>query len=266
MGILRACLRIPALAVVTALLFVGWLLTRPTGWFSASAGARSHRLFQSSWARSVVRILGIQLHVRGEPPRPPFFFASNHLSYIDIVVLLSRLDGTFLAKKEVAGWPVLGFLAQSVGTLFIDRTQKSDVVRVNALMAQRLARGQGVIVFPEGTSTDGSQVRPFRASVFEVPLQAGLPVHYGSLSYETPAESQPANLSVCWWGEMTFAGHLLSLLALPRIEAWLVFGDEPIEAKNRKSLALCTERAIVRQFRPVVGSLPSHGHPVESHP
>ncbi len=266
MGPVRVILRLVSLTLLTAVLFLGWLTTRLSALVSASAAARTHRFFLSTWSRLSMAILGVRLHVRGTPPRPPFFYASNHLSYLDIIVLMSQLDATFLSKKEVAGWPVLGFLARCVGTLFIDRTRKSDLVRVIAEVRTRLDRGQGVIVFPEGTSTDGSEVRSFRPSIFEVPLQAGLPIHYGSLSYETPVGCVPANLSVCWWGDMTFGAHFLSLLSLPRIEAWLTFGGEPITAEDRKTMAVDSQRAIARQFRPVVGSLSPHGQPLESHP
>ncbi|MFT5050294.1 MAG: 1-acyl-sn-glycerol-3-phosphate acyltransferase [Chlamydiales bacterium] len=196
-------------------------------------------------------ILGVRVEVRGEAPAPPFFLVSNHLSYVDIVVIHSCLRCLFLAKSEVARWPLIGFLARSTGTLFVDRGRKTDLLRVIREARERMERGYGVVVFPEGTSTDGSAVQPFKASIFEVAAATGLPVRCASISYVTPAASPPARLAVCWWGDMTFGKHFLELLTLPPFRALVSFGEEPIVAPDRKSLALESQRAVEAIFTPV---------------
>jgi len=197
-------------------------------------------------------VLGIRLEVRGEAPRPPFFLVANHLSYVDILVLHSCLNCLFLAKSEVGSWPVIGFLARSTGTLFVERGRKTDLLRVIRETQRRMDGGFGVVVFPEGTSTDGSAVLPFKASLFEVPASTGQAVQCASISYITPPSAPPARLAVCWWGGMTFGRHFLELLTLPPFRALVSFGTEPIVAPDRKTLALESQRAVESLFTPVV--------------
>lgn len=231
--------------------YLVWLVSRPLGLVSARLSREAHHACVRTWARGMARILGVRIEVRGEPPAAPFFLVANHVSYIDIVVLFTRLDGLFLAKAEIARWPVLGFLARSTGTLFVDRGRKSDLLRVIEEARRRLEGGFGVVVFPEGTSTDGSSVQPFKASIFQVAAANGLPVSCASVSYVTPESAPPARLAVCWWGDMTFGRHFLELLTLPPFRALVSFGAEPIVAPDRKALALESHRAVEALFTPV---------------
>ena len=204
------------------------------------------------WARCVRPLLGIRTDVRGRPPEPPFFLVSNHLSYVDVILLASHVRCVFLAKAEVAGWPVAGALCRSADTVFIDRESKRDIPRAMRRIERVLAGGRGVVIFPEGSSTKGAGVQRFRPSLLEAAAQAELPVSYAALSYRTPAGCAPAHLSVCWWGDMTFMRHLLALLGLPRIDAMLVFGEEPIRERDRKLLAERLHCAVEQRFQPVV--------------
>ena len=243
--------RLFALTVWTSVIYLAWLVSRLSGLVSTPLAQSSHHALVGAWARGMAWILGISIEARGEPPPAPFFLVANHLSYVDIVVLLTRVPALFLAKSEIAGWPVLGHLARTTGTLFVDRTRKSDLPRVIRAVRGRLNEGYGVVVFPEGTSTDGSQVLPFKPSIFEVPARMELPVSYASLSYVTPSGGPGADLAVCWWGDMGFAGHFLELLALPSFRALVSFGPDPIVAGDRKTLALEAHRAVNSLFVPV---------------
>jgi len=108
-----------------------------------------------------------------------------------------------------------------------------------------------VVFFPEGTSSRGASVLPFKASLFEVAVQAELPVHTASIRYETPAGVTPAWLSVAWWGDMTFFDHFLRLLTLPRIRARISFGATPVTGDHRKDLASEAHRAVTETFEPM---------------
>jgi 1-acyl-sn-glycerol-3-phosphate acyltransferase len=192
--------------------------------------------------------------VEGRPPEPPFFLVSNHLGYVDVVVLGAQFPCVFVAKADVAHWPVFGALCRVADTIFIDRTSKRDIPRVIARIRQVLASGRGVVVFPEGSSTNGAEVLRFRPSLLETAAIAGIPVSYASLSYSTPPGAPPAHRAVCWWDEQTFASHFLGLLGLPEIRASVTFGGETIQERDRKILAERLQYAVRAQFRPVVGA------------
>jgi 1-acyl-sn-glycerol-3-phosphate acyltransferase len=250
----RALLRGLMLVTWTALWFVLRLGARPLGGLRPRAWAAVHDGSVRGWARGVARILGMRVTVEGAPPQPPFLLVANHLSYVDIILLWTRVPGDFLAKQEISSWPILGHLTRSAGTLFIDRTRAADLPRVIAELAAVLARRRGAIVFPEGKSTDGATVLPFRPSIFEVALGAACPVRCAAISYTTPPGAAPARLAVCWWGEVSFLDHLYRLLLLPRFEARLTFVDQEAQGADRKELARHAQGLVADRCAPGPGN------------
>ncbi|HEV7671157.1 MAG TPA: lysophospholipid acyltransferase family protein [Thermoanaerobaculia bacterium] len=206
--------------------------------------------FLRTWSRAFLRVLGVRVAWRGPAPEPPFLLAANHVAYLDILVLASRLPTTFVAKAEIAGWPVLGPLCSSFGTLFVDRSKKSDLPRLLGRLEEALSAGCGVVFFPEGTSSPGVDVLPFRSPLLALPAASGHPVHAAALAYRTPPGEPPAHLSVCWWGDMPFGPHLLALLGHSRIEAIVSVAPEPLVDADRKALALALREAVRGQFEP----------------
>ena len=206
--------------------------------------------FLRLWSRAFLRVLGVRVAWRGPAPEPPFLLVANHLSYLDILVLASRLPTTFVAKSEVAGWPVLGPLCSSFGTLFVDRSRKGDLPRLLGRLEEALSAGCGVVFFPEGTSSAGAGVLPFRSPLLALPAASGHPVHAAALAYRTSPPEAPAHLSVCWWGDMPFGAHLVPLLGLPRIEAEVAVAAEPLVDSDRKALALALREAVLTEFSP----------------
>jgi 1-acyl-sn-glycerol-3-phosphate acyltransferase len=252
MTLLRVTVRAFAFCAVTGALYALLLCGLPFVAASEMATARWQHFVFRRWARALSAILHLQTEVCGTPPEPPFFLVSNHLSYLDIIVFAAQLDCVFIAKKEIEGWPVFGRICRSVGTIFVDRAERRDVTRVNELIERALGRRQGVILFPEGTSTKGELVLPFKSSLLEPAARAVRPVSYATLSYRAPADQTPAHLSVCWWGEMGFLSHLLGLLRLREVHATIVFGPETIQEENRKLLANKLWLAAKEQFIPTV--------------
>lgn len=249
---LRAGLRLIVVTLLTLLgaliLLIGWLLTAPFG----RARARLQDSVFRLWSRLLLPVAGVRVSTAGEPPTPPFFLVSNHLSYLDVVVLGSRTGCVFVAKSEIAGWPVIGFLCRLVSTIFVDRTIRRDLPRVIDQIDRQLTLGRGVVLFGEGTSSMGATVLPFRPALLEPAVRSEMPVSVAALSYHTPEDEAPAHLAVCWWGGMTFPKHLLRFLTLRRTDAKLVFGQRRFHDADRKRLADSLRAAVLERFEPVV--------------
>jgi 1-acyl-sn-glycerol-3-phosphate acyltransferase len=235
----------------TAALWSAWLVGSPLA-AAARRGARWRYAAMGAWARGALRIAGVEVAVDGPVPRPPFLLVTNHLGYLDILVLSSVVGCCYVSRGDVRSWPVVGLLCRSMRVIFVDRSRRADVERVAAEMAARLAEGEGVVFFPEGTSSAGDRVAPFKPSLFECAVRARVPVHYAALGYATDEPEPPAHLSVCWWGDMTFVAHFLALLEIPRVRARVAFGPGPVAGDDRKRLAAELHEAVEARFVPVV--------------
>ncbi|MCB9758587.1 MAG: 1-acyl-sn-glycerol-3-phosphate acyltransferase [Alphaproteobacteria bacterium] len=189
------------------------------------------------WCRAVLRVIGARVRVEGRPPARPFVLVANHQSYLDIPVLLGQTGAVFVARGDLSGWPLLGALSRNAEAIFIDRGRRVEVARVTDLIGQVLAQGDGVVFFPEGTSSDGTGVLPFHSSLLEPAVRLGMPVHYAAIRYITPPGAPPPSEALAWWGDMDFGPHLAGLLQLPGFEVRVSFGPAPITAPNRKALA-----------------------------
>jgi 1-acyl-sn-glycerol-3-phosphate acyltransferase len=164
--------------------------------------------------RRLVRLFDLCVTYRGDAAESGVL-VSNHVSYLDVVVFAARHPMLFVAKKEVRSWPVIGWVAACAGTIFIDRSRRADVTRVSALMTDAIAQGVQVCIFPEGTSSDGSRVLPFRTSLLEPVVAGAWPVTAAWVGYAL--EDGRAETQVCYWGEMKFTTHFLRLLGVRRI-------------------------------------------------
>jgi 1-acyl-sn-glycerol-3-phosphate acyltransferase len=216
-------------------------------------------LLKRSWAatfprfyhRQCCRILGFDVRRIGEPVAArPVLFASNHVSYTDITVLGSLIAGSFVAKSEVAGWPLFGQLAKLQRSVFVDRQVRSTARQRDAI-AERLAAGDALILFPEGTSADGNFILPFKSALFSVVYKREQPVTVQPVSViYTRLDGLPIGRLLrpffAWYGDMDLAPHLWRLLGLGRIEAVVEF-HPPValaDFPSRKQLADYCERRI----------------------
>ena len=248
----RATFRLFALFGITAGYYLRWLIGAPFVFASGSRALDWRNRSVRGWARTSVGVMGITINVRNQPPTGPFLMVSNHLSYVDIIVLGSQANCAFVAKSEVGRWPIMGLICRTMDTIFIDRNLRKDVPRVMQRIDDTMRRGLGVVLFAEGTSTNGQSVLPFKTSLLEFAARNHLPVHYASLGYVVPSGEPSADRSVCWWGDMTFPGHLFRLLQIPSFEASLAYGSEPIVARDRRVLAAKLWSAVSSQ----ISSLP----------
>ncbi|MBC7133975.1 MAG: 1-acyl-sn-glycerol-3-phosphate acyltransferase [Roseovarius sp.] len=194
----------------------------------------------------IVAILGLTLEVEGTPMAGPGAVVSNHVSWLDIFVLNARKRVYFVSKAEVAGWPGIGFLARLIGTVFIRREAREARAQTEALAA-RLAAGHRLLFFPEGSSTDGLRVLPFRSTLFEAlrGLGAGVMVQPVTLIYEAPEGADARFYG--WWGDMALGPHLAQVLGAPRQGRVRMICHAPLavtDFPDRKTLAAACERAV----------------------
>ena len=245
-SILRLAVFLPFSMLVELVWILGWLPARVAGRGEAWRGG----CFRF-WSRFCLFLFGVKVDLRGEVPTAAGLVVSNHLSYLDVVLMAAHMPCAFVAKSEVRAWPVIGLLAASMGTVFVDRGNKRDILRVTKILEKRIAAGQTVVVFPEGTSSAGNEILPFRPPLLDPFARMGLPVRYAALRYQTGPGDPPAGTSVAWWGEMEFPSHFFRLLGLSEIEARLVFGPAGLKAPDRKLLAARLEEAVATCFEPM---------------
>lgn len=198
--------------------------------------------------RLVLRVMRLPVMLHGQPMTVPGALVANHAGWLDIFVLNALERVQFVAKSEVAHWPGIGFLARATGTLFITR-KAAEAKRQQAAIEERLLAGHRLLFFPEGTSSDSLRVLPLKSTLFAAffapALVREMHIQPVSVTYHAPP-GQDARI-YGWWGDMAFAPHLLTVLALPRQgRVDVTFHPEvPVDAfANRKDLAQHCERVI----------------------
>lgn len=204
------------------------------------------------WTLSFAKIARMRIEIKGTAPEPPFFLVANHLSIADMSVLRVAAKGVFVAKAEVEGWPIAGRIIRDMGIVFIDRQNRRDIPRAGEEIIKRLDDGEGVIVFPEGTSTKGETVLPFNSSFLQFAAVKNIPVSYAALSYQIPPGDMPANQVACWWEDISFFEHLWRMFKQREFTAFVTFGDEPIRNEDRKLLASELRDRVAEMFVPVL--------------
>jgi 1-acyl-sn-glycerol-3-phosphate acyltransferase len=168
------------------------------------------------WARCSCSILGVRVECTGSYKKSTaYFIVSNHCSYIDILVLAGIMPSVFVSKKEVSSWVFLGWLTRLAGTIFINRESMVEAADAISGIRKRLECGVSVVVFPEGTTNDGDNLRGFKSALFEVPADIKKPVLPISLYYPNIAASKTKDIA--WYGDMKFLPHIWNLLGLNRI-------------------------------------------------
>jgi 1-acyl-sn-glycerol-3-phosphate acyltransferase len=223
----------------------------------------SRRGLVRRWSAHIPHILGINILPLGAPPgsSQPLMLVANHISWLDIWVINATYPVRFVSKAEVLDWPVIGWLAVRVGVIFLERSRRSDTHRVSNLASQALAEGDALCMFPEGTTTDGTHVLPFRTSLLQAPIDAGVNVQPVAIRYVGAGGG--VNAAVAYHGDITMWQSLCGVLAQRRIVAELHF--LPVVATqglDRRELAHCCREAINDQLHPAAQAAPEiHGDP-----
>lgn len=208
-------------------ILLGVLLTPLTLTRQPSGNRRTHPHVTSWWHSRLADILGVRITVSGHRPTPPALLASNHVSWLDIVVLGGLTHTDFLSKAEVRRWPVVGWLAARSGTLFIRRGQ-GETGAINGRIAERLREDGLMTLFPEGTTTDGSEVRPFFSRLFAAAIDTGTDVVPVTLRYHIEGEFDPI---APYTDHQSLAANLHGLMGRAKTQVHVVFG-EPITLRD----------------------------------
>lgn len=207
-------------------------------------GPRRRDLLISYWARRLLTVLNIRVVIKGAPPdidTHRSMFVANHISWIDIHALNSIRAVRFIAKAEIRGWPVFGWLAYKVNTLFIERTKRHDTGRIVELASESLDAGDNLCFFPEGTTTDGTHIKPFKSSLLQAAINAGAQVWPLGIYY--PDTDGKPNTRMAYYDDVTLMQSVKQVLAevTPTVELHF---SPPINAAGHERRALL---ALARQ-------------------
>jgi 1-acyl-sn-glycerol-3-phosphate acyltransferase len=254
MTALGVALRLCAIGLVFAAILLPHLVAlrfRPR--WAAVAPLVFHRVF--------VRLFGLRVTETGAPPAPGVatLVLANHVSWLDIPVIGSLHPLSFIAKSEVAGWPVIGLFARLQRTVFIDRQRRRATAEVRDLVAHRLRKGDAMVLFAEGTTGDGNRVLPFRSSLvgaaqaaladqsLERILLQPLAIAYRRRSgLPVTRRELPA---IAWYGDMDLASHLAGFVRAGPLDAVVVWGEPFAFAGDRKQATAAAEAEVRRLIR-----------------
>lgn len=205
----------------------------------------------SWWCKKLIGAFNIKVIVTGDVPPGNLTHAmiiANHVSWADIHVLNSIIPLRYIAKADIKNWPVFGFFAKQVNTLFIDRAKKQEAMRIVDITTECLLAGDRLCLFPEGTTTDGTSVLPFKSSLIEAAIRAEVPIYPVAIHYAMPDGS--ANTAIAYAGDTTLKESMQNTLAIQKPVVNVHF-LAPIMTKNqdRRALALLTHDLIAKQLQ-----------------
>ena len=254
---IRASIKLISLLAATTLLLVPYLLAYPFG-------RKPRRLFAYPFFRLCVRYAGLDITVKGKLEKTSAkLYIANHVSYLDIPILASLVDGLFVAKSDVANWPVIGFLARISQTHFVSR-KATHIPKERERIARRLEKGDAIFLFPEGSSGNGSDLLPFKPGLLSTALitssKRNIEVQPITITYG-PGVSQSKRDQYAWYGEMDLAPHMWLLLSLSEKLAVTVTihdAESPDKFNCRKELAIWAQSKIQSGLNEEFGSRESH--------
>jgi len=196
------------------------LVLQPARSLAEARRQRIRALTMTLWARGMIRALGIRRSVAGHQPGRNVLFVSNHISWIDILVLMATAPGVFLAKEDVAHWPLVGWMCRQTDTMFLQRRSARALAEKMASIQRALGQQENVFLFPEGTTTRGREVRTFFPGLFQVAIDSGVAVQPIALGY---LEGAGRSESAPYVDDDHFVKHFLRLLRTRSLTAQITF-------------------------------------------
>jgi 1-acyl-sn-glycerol-3-phosphate acyltransferase len=256
--------------LVLAVFFAFTLPLMPLQLLFLATGSRYARTFPHWYHRQVCKIVGIRLNVDGEvAAEQGVLLISNHVSWIDITVLSAVAPVSFVAKQEVASWPFVSWLAKLQRSVFVDRNRRNEVGDKANEILERLASGDHIVLFAEGTSSDGNSVLPFKTALFAAAKPMDGRRMGANVSAQTLALTYPKiyGLPLCrrgrhviaWYGDMDLASHAWRLLGLGPIDANIRIGPPvPLDSfPDRKALARYSEDEVRKDVVDILRGKPA---------
>lgn len=213
-----------------------------------------HKLIRKFWAKSILLLCNLKVISKSKLDKKTDAIICNHISWLDIIVLLSTCDIIFVSKSEVKNWPGFGFLAQLGDTVFIERKTMSAKLHLKQI-SKRLVQSQKLCIFAEGTSSDGMSVLPFKSSLFDVftsfrkKSQEDVFLQPVSIYYEAPKNKKKDFYG--WWGVMPLFPHIISVLSNFNFAKVYISFNKTINATNigeRKELSKIVENSVRESF------------------
>ncbi|WP_420412539.1 lysophospholipid acyltransferase family protein [Roseibium sp.] len=247
---------IKAILTILLLTLVSLVLI-PLQWIAVKLNLPIQKNLPHIWHKIATSLVGIRIHQQGAPaPDRPLLIAANHASWVDITVVGSLMPLSFIAKSEVSGWPVFGLFAKLQRTVFVNRTRRTETAAVADTIAVRMAEGDAMVLFAEGTSNDGNCVLPFRSALLGAATraaggdqEAGVWVQPLSIAYQGLFGMPMGRVHrphVAWYGDMELAGHLWGIFKHGALDVAVYWG-EPVRveaATDRKTLTRHLEREV----------------------
>ncbi len=217
---------------------------------------RAPRIFCRRWAmtvwgRGVLWLCGTRLEIVGQIPPSPYFLVCNHVSAADIFALAAATGGRFIGKAELGGWPLVGKIISGIGTILIDRTRRTAVGGVNAILSEAIENGENLILFVEGGIRPGDRLHPFQPSLLEPAVRLEQPVHYALIHYSTAPGAPRPSEAITWPAGRSGLEYFRRLFSLRRCHVRLTIGEQAIWASDRKQLARDLQAAMEPLFQPL---------------
>jgi lyso-ornithine lipid O-acyltransferase len=223
-------------------------------WLHRKLPRNASRLQCAEWLHQAcpggLRALHVHVEVEGRLPTSGLI-VSNHVSYLDILAYSTALPCVFVSKAEVEDWPIFGRYARWSGSVFVRRHDRGDAARANVSVGETLKDSVPVVLFPEGTTTDGQRVLRFHSTMLQPAIDTAAPITLCAIRYEL--EDGDAGREVCWWGDMKLLPHVWNLLGKKSVRARIVFGEPITATGDRKELSAVLQEEVTRLHRGLYG-------------
>jgi 1-acyl-sn-glycerol-3-phosphate acyltransferase len=199
--------------------------------------------WQQRQARRMLSALEVKVTVTGTFPYEGLMVC-NHLGYLDTIIIGAQAPLVFVAKSDTRNWPIIGLIIKSAGCILADRSRRTSAAETSQQMLHVMKFDLPVVFFPEGTSSDGSNILPFKPALLQTALDTRKPITPAAISYQ--ATSGDLKNDVCYWGDHTFATHLFRLAKIQNLTAHLTIGNAPPLPADRKFAARTLRSEVFR--------------------